>query len=92
MMSVYWRPVGSRTWGFQRTHYLTLKSMMAAIRRLENRRDVIFFISLSRGHISALWQVGNQLKTCHQVSQNKLFDLLTLRVYRFIPLPRYSPV
>jgi len=33
----------SRTWAFQRIHYWTLKSKMAEIRHLENRRDLIFF-------------------------------------------------
>jgi len=33
----YWRPIESRTWAFQRTHYWTRKI------HLENRHDVIFF-------------------------------------------------
>ena len=39
---LYWRPIGSHTWAFQRTHYWNCKSKMAEIRRLENQHDVIF--------------------------------------------------
>jgi len=39
---VSWRPIGSHTWAFQRTHYRTPKTKMAEIRHFENRHDVIF--------------------------------------------------
>jgi len=40
---VYWRPIGSRKWPFQRTHYRTPKIEDGWDPHLENRHDVIFF-------------------------------------------------